>query len=155
MSIPVYQYKEMLNRQTNEILIGIENVLIELLASNKVLTKKLDEYLNLLVSSGLETTPNVTQGIVVGTTPIELARNDSAPSLTVNIANLDPAQPLWVGLESVNTNNGRVIQPRESVTEIVPIGKSIHGVTDLGTINVVVSQLHSLFGILIQSKGGV
>lgn len=125
-----------------------------MLESQGVLTDKIDAYLNLLVSSALETSPNVTQGVVVGVTPIELRRNDASPSLTVNIANLDPAQPLWIGLESVNTNNGRIVNPRQNVTIVVPIGKAIYGVTDVGTINVVVSDLHSLYSILMQARPG-
>lgn len=150
----MFTYHESLNRQTNEILISIESLLKDLIASQGVMTDKLDSYLNLMVSSSLETSPNITQGVVVGITPMLLRENAASPSLTVNIANLDPAQPLWIGLESVNTNNGRIIQPRNNATIVVPIGKAIYGVTDVGTINAVVSDLHSLYSVLLQARPG-
>jgi len=148
MSLDYINYLQSLNRRTNEILIRIEVLLQKLLESQVISQQKIDQYLNLLVSAGLETSPNVTRSVVVGTTQVELARNDSAPSTTFNIANLDTAQPLWVGLESVTTQNGRVINPRENANIVVPIGRALYGITDVGTIDVVVSQLNSLIADL-------
>ena len=148
-----YTYLESLNRQHAEILISIEGLLKRILQSQQLQAEQLGNYLNLLISSGLQTSPNVTIGLTIGITPVELARNDVAPSVSFNIANLDPAQPRWVGLGSVTTLNGRVIQARDNATFVVPLGNSLFGVCDVGTIQIVVSQLISLNSTL--AMGGM
>lgn len=153
MSLTPAQYLESLNRQLAEILISIDSTLNAILQSQHLQTKQIGDYLNLLISSGLPTSPSVTMGLTIGIDPVELARNDVAPSVSFNIANLDPAQPLWVGLGSVTTLNGRVIQPRDNATFVVPLGNSLFGVCDVGTIQIVVSQLISLNSTL--AMGGM
>lgn len=153
MNLTPAQYMESLNRQLAEILISIDGTLKAILQSQQLQSEQLGNYLNLLISSGLPTSPNVTMGLTIGTTPSEMCRNDVASSVTFNIANLDPAQPLWVGLSSVTTLNGRVIQPRDNATFVVPLGNSLFGVCDVGTIQVVVSQLISLNSTL--AMGGM
>lgn len=153
MSLTPAQYIESLNRQLAEILISINSTLKAILQSQQLQTKQIGDYLNLLISSSLPTSPSVTLGLTIGVDPVELARNDVAPSVSFNIANLDAAQPLWVGLGSVTTLNGRVIQPRDNATFVIPLGNSLFGVCDVGTIAVVVSQLISLNSTL--AMGGM
>lgn len=148
------QFLEGLFRQNIEALIRIEVLLTKILESQVRQNSISNEYLNILVSAPIHTTPNAARSLNVGITPVELIRNDSTQSLTVNVANLDPAQPLWIGLENVSTNTGRIIIARDNVLVVVPQGQRLYGVTDVGTILIVVSQLTGLFSSLIQAAGG-
>ena len=146
----IADYQERLNRQTSEILIRIEVILQRILESQLIQVQQNDQYLQQLVSSAIESSPNSVVGMVIPTTATLIATNDSLPIMTVNVANLDPAQPCWVGLEMVTTINGRVIQPRDNVTIAIPLGKSLYAVCDVGFIQICVSKLHNLYAQLQQ-----
>jgi len=146
----IADYQEGLNRQTSEILIRIEVVLQRILESQLIQVEQNDQYLQQLVSSAIESSPNSVVGMIIPTTATLIATNDSLPIMTVNVANLDPAQPCWVGLEMVSTVNGRVIQPRDNVTIAIPLGKTLHAICDVGFIQICVSKLHNLYSQLKQ-----
>jgi hypothetical protein len=146
----IADYQERLNRQTSEILIRIESILQRILESQLVQVEQSDQFLQQLVSSAIESSPNSVVGMVIPTTATPIASNDSLPIMTVNVANLDPAQPCWVGLEMVTTVNGRVIQPRDNVTIAIPLGKTLHAVCDVGFIQICVSKLYNLYSQLKQ-----
>lgn len=146
----IADYQERLNRQTSEILIRIEGILQRILESQLVQVQQNDQYLQMLVSSAIESSPNSVVGMVIPTTPTLIATNDSLPIMSVNVANLDPAQPCWIGLDMVSTANGRVIQPRDNVTIAIPLGKSLYAICDVGFVQICVSKLHNLYAQLKQ-----
>ena len=146
----ITDYQERLNRQTSEILIRIEVILQRILESQLVQVQQNDQYLQQLVSSAIESSPNSVVGMNITTVPALVARNDSIPIMTINIANLDPAQPCWIGLDMVTIANGRVIQPRDNLTVAIPQGKELYAVCDVGFIQICVSKLHNLYSQLRQ-----
>lgn len=154
MGLQRTDFEIFLNRQTVEVLSAIFTVLEQIRDGQDVLNQRLDRTLSILVSAGLNSAPGTTVGITVGTTYVELFRNDTAPSMTVNIANLDPAQPLWVGLQTVSTSNGRIINPRDNANFVLPLGTALYGITDIGTIQAVMSILTNLHETLSASGEG-
>jgi len=146
----IANYQEHLNRQIVEPLIRIEVILQRILESQLVQVQQNDQYLQMLVSSAIESSPNSVVGMIIPTTATLIATNDSLPIMTINVANLDPAQPCWVGLESVSVINGRVIQPRDNVTIAIPLGKTLYAICDVGFIQICVSKLHNLYSQLRQ-----
>jgi hypothetical protein len=146
----IADYQERLNRQTSEILIRIEVILQRILESQLVQVQQNDRFLQQLVSCAIESSPNIVVGMTIPTTSTLIATNDGLPIMTVNVANLDPAQPCWIGLEMVSTINGRVIQPRDNVTIAIPLGKTLYAICDVGFIQICVSKLHNLYSQLQQ-----
>lgn len=103
-----------------------------------------------LVAASLPSAPRDTHPITVGILETVLAENESQALLGVEITNDDPAQPLWIGNKGVLVASGRVVRPQETVTKVLPIGKTVYGICVLATISVRVSEAFDLYAIVVR-----
>ncbi len=100
-------------------------------------TNKLLEY---LLAAALPSAPQQVRTITIGTTPVQLASNESQPLMRVDISNLNVAQPLNISKAGVTVLSGMQIQARQTVPFVLPPGAELVGVVGLGTILVTVSE---------------
>jgi hypothetical protein len=107
-----------------------------------------------MVASSLPSAPQNVRSITVGTTEVLLASNESQALMRVDVHNLNVAQPLLVSKQGVTVNNGMEILAQQTRAFVLPVGASLYGVVNLGTIQVNVSQGYDIFSVLSLNVGG-
>ncbi len=74
-----------------------------------------------------------------------LIRNDSLSLMPIRIRNEDPAVFLYIGQRDIVIPGGERIDPGETRTFVLRRGQDVWGVSALGPIQVIVSQLESAY----------
>jgi len=148
----IQQLHSMPDDEVRAFLMRIDGM-IQLLEAIYVRTGVNDRLLKALVSSGMPTSPSVTQNVpvVAGAVPVLLARNDEKeiPFLHIQVTNIDPAAPIFYdGSNSVTVGNGQRLAAGQSRDMVVICGTQLYATCTAGTVNARVSTMLDPFIVI-------